>query len=101
MPLPKNSSEKKIKESCLRWIKKNYPRIWIYKISDLFKSGIPDFILVCQGECIFIELKKPGGKVSKIQEVVFNEIRATDTHVYIAHNLGEFKSFVRKFLFLN
>lgn len=51
--------------------------IWVMKIhgGPYQKSGIPDCLFIKHGEARFIEVKRPGEKPSKLQEVRMNEIR--------------------------
>lgn len=48
----------------------------VIKIIRANKSGIPDLlVLVPGGKAIFIEVKKPGGKPSKLQEYYIAQLR--------------------------
>ena len=48
----------------------------VIKIIRANKSGIPDLlILVPGGKAIFVEVKKPGGKLSKLQDYYIQKLR--------------------------
>ena len=48
----------------------------VIKIIRANKSGIPDLlILVPGGKAVFVEVKKPGGKPSKLQEYYISQLR--------------------------
>lgn len=101
MTLLKNSlrpttNEKILKTSCLRWIKREYPEIWVCKLSDRFISGIPDILLMFKGQGLFIELKATKGKASRIQQYVFAEIEDTGTTVLVIRSLYDFQVQVKQ-----
>lgn len=50
---------------------------WSMKIhgGPFQKSGVPDLLLVKNGLAVFLEVKRPGGKTSAIQDRRISEIR--------------------------
>jgi Holliday junction resolvase len=50
---------------------------WVYKIhgNSWSRVGVPDLILLKDGVTIWTELKLPGEKPTKVQEVTMEEIR--------------------------
>ena len=68
-----------MKESSLhsritKWVSDSYPYVsWLYKTSDKYRSGIPDFIGCTEGRFIGIEAKW-NHKLTKIQEVTLKHI---------------------------
>lgn len=73
----------------MRMIRRKFPEVWAWKISDKWFSGLPDIFLLHDGTAMFIELKTPTGKVSKIQEYTFNEIRKRGLEVVICRDRKE------------
>lgn len=49
---------------------------YVIKLVKTNKNGIPDLLALPQNcNAIFIEVKRPGGKMSKLQEYRFDELR--------------------------
>ena len=48
---------------------------YVIKLTVTNKTGIPDLIALKPNEVRFIEVKRPNGKVSKIQEYRIKELR--------------------------
>ena len=49
-------------------------------------AGIPDIICCYEGMFIGIEVKRPGGKVSKLQEVTLRKIQVAGGIALVAYN---------------
>jgi Holliday junction resolvase len=47
----------------------------VYKISDRFRSGIPDLYAVRRGQHYWLEVKDEKGRVSKIQEYELSQLQ--------------------------
>lgn len=56
---------------------------FVMKLINTNKNGIPDLIVIKNGECFFVEVKKPDGKLSKLQEYRIEELKkfGTETRV--------------------
>ncbi len=53
-------------------------RIFFFKIrggATMMIAGLPDLCIVLEGRAIFVEVKRPGGKPTKLQEHRMQEIR--------------------------
>ncbi|WP_228853266.1 VRR-NUC domain-containing protein [Aegicerativicinus sediminis] len=48
---------------------------YVIKIISCNKNGLPDLLCLKPNETLFIEVKGPKGKLSKLQEYRINEIR--------------------------
>lgn len=60
---------KKLKASGWKvWWCKNHGSVYT-------KAGVPDLMIVWEGRPVFFEVKTPGGRATKIQEHVMQEIR--------------------------
>jgi len=85
-------SEQKIQFLITNWLKKEG---WLVtKLMMTTTSGIPDILAIRSGKTIFIEVKKPGGRLSKIQKYRIAEIRAQDIPVLVTDNLKELKEWL-------
>ena len=61
----------------------------VVKIIKCNRSGTPD-IVCCKGtSCIWIEVKRPGGKLSKLQEFTIKEMRAKGLQVMVVYGVEE------------
>jgi hypothetical protein len=47
------------------------------------RNGVPDRIVVTQAETVFVELKKPGGSLRKIQRVMHSKLRRYGAVVHV------------------
>jgi len=66
---------------------------WTVKVIQANRSGCPD-VLAAEprtGLMIALEVKKPGGKPSKLQLHQLNEIRKTGARAYIVESVDEVK----------
>ncbi len=85
-------TEQKIQFLITNYLKKEG---WLVtKLMMTTTSGIPDVLAIRQGKTIFIEVKKPGGRLSRIQEYRIAEIRAQDIPVLVTDNLPELKEWL-------
>lgn len=62
------------------------------KISDRFTSGIPDFYLIWDGHCAWIELKKTGEVATKLQAYTLSRLKRAGA---ITLSTDNFKDVVR------
>lgn len=88
-----NSLEKRFKENylqvkVLRQLDK-IPKLWHVKISDRFKSGIPDLLICHKGKFIAIELKREGEKATRLQNNVMAKIWKAGGTAYECHSVEE------------
>lgn len=77
-----------LKRKVLKAIKKQFPKAWVWKISDRFYSGIPDLFIIHNGVHIFIELKRPGEKPTKIQIYTMNKINEAGGFALCVSSVG-------------
>lgn len=64
----------------------------VYKISDRFRAGIPDLYACRDGLSCWIEVKAPGGRLSKLQEFEIDQLRAAGITVLVAHSVEDVKA---------
>ena len=53
------------------------------------KAGVPDILLLSNGDSIWIEVKKEGGYLSKIQKAVHEDIQNAGGRVYTARSTDD------------
>ena len=72
-----NTPEGKITDAIRKALKKMAPDVWFFKIhgGPLQKAGVPDFLVVVRGVAVFLEVKQPKGKISRLQRYVKGQIR--------------------------
>ena len=56
---------------------------YVIKLIKTSVSGIPDLIAIKESETIFIEVKRPEGKLSEIQKVRIQELRSRNIKVKV------------------
>ena len=76
-------------------LRKMYPGAGIFKLSDYSISGLPDLLFVYSRKAMFIEVKTPRGRLSKIQEETINLIRRNGIPVKVARSKDEAITFVK------
>lgn len=58
------------------------------------KPGIPDVLVVYQGRAIFIEMKRPGGRLSPAQKTMHERITSAGGVVEVCRSVDEVEAFV-------
>ena len=53
------------------------------------KPGIADLLVCGEGKFIAIEVKKPGGKLSPLQEAFLHDIRAAGGVAFVAYSVDD------------
>ena len=83
------TTEKKIENQIKKWLDKQ--GYWWMKVhGDLFqKSGVPDILACINGRFVGIEVKRPGGKVSALQDYNIEQIRASGGVAFVATSVDE------------
>lgn len=61
---------------------------FVLKLIKCNKSGIPDLLAVKENNTMFIEVKRPGGKLSELQKVRIKELREKNINVKIWQDYG-------------
>ena len=69
------------------------------KLIKTNRNGIPDVIAIHpQEEAFFIEVKKPDGKESKLQEVVRNGLNERGIRSYVAYGYKDYIDKIGQYL---
>ena len=58
------------------------------------RAGVPDRIVVIDGQVIFVELKAPGGKVSRLQQHTHEQMREAGARVEVLRSMDEVNEFL-------
>lgn len=67
--------ESAIVRKIVKAVEREFPSAWVRKLSDRYTRGLPDLLIVYpMGNVLFVEVKRPGGKESKIQEHERNNV---------------------------
>jgi hypothetical protein len=55
-----------------KWVKASFPSAYMYRTSDKFRLGVPDFTMSIDGYFIGLEIKKEGQKLrqNQIEELI-------------------------------
>lgn len=61
------------------------------------RAGVPDRIVILGGRVVFVELKRPGGKVRPIQAEVHRRMKAAGADVRVVDSIESARSFVHEF----
>lgn len=96
--------ECEIQGRCVEWFRANYPEWLIFSVPNeaCFKrkqyfdslgllNGVSDTIAVKDGEVMFIEFKRDGGKQSNEQKLFQSKVEALGHHYHLIYDLDEFK----------
>jgi len=79
--------EKDIEKKAVAAAKRNG---WLsYKFSSPAHRGVPDRLFIKGGNVVFIEFKRPGGKASKLQELVMQTMRDAGAEVYVCWSVED------------
>lgn len=66
-------SESSIERKICRYAKSR--KILTFKLTSPGKRGVPDRIFIRDGKVLFLEIKKPNGRLSKLQSKVLDDLR--------------------------
>ena len=72
--------ERKVVEFCREY------KLLTYKFSSPAHRGVPDRIILYRGRALFLELKRPGKKPTKLQERELEELRAAGCAAHWSDN---------------
>lgn len=83
--------ERKVVEFCRGY------KLLTYKFSSPAHRGVPDRIILYHGRALFLELKRPGKKPTKLQERELEELRAAGCAAHWADNFETARDIILKF----
>ena len=95
----KNTKEKSITNTILKYLRGlDNCFCWKEHGGMYGTSGIPDIICCLDGRFIGIEVKRPGGKVSRLQEITLRKIETAGGVGIVAFSVEDVKQFINKLL---
>ena len=65
-----------------------------YKFSSPGNNGVPDRIILIQGKCYFVELKKPGEDLRPLQKAVKKKFKKLGFNVYVIDSIEKVGEFI-------
>jgi len=83
--------EKKIQSEIVRWLKDHGYSVDVITKGLYGNNGISDIIAVKQGKVAFIEVKRPGKKPTKLQELYLKEKQRHGAISFIAYCIDDVK----------
>lgn len=87
--------EQSIQASILKWLAKQ-PNCWVVKTITSNKKGTPDILACIKGAFVAIEVKRPGGRVTRLQHYQLDRIQECGGHATVAYSLDEVKKFLEE-----
>lgn len=87
--MSKKTIEKQIENQIKRYL--DSLGVWYMKVhgSMYQKAGVPDIICCIKGKFIGIEVKRPGGIVSPLQQFNINEIHRSGGVAFVAYSVED------------
>ncbi len=82
-----------------RYLKKEVEKMngYAYKFISPGNSGVPDrIVLLPIGRIVFVELKRPGGKTTLLQDKQIEKIRSKGFVVRVMHSKDEVDDFIEE-----
>jgi hypothetical protein len=67
-----------------------------FKFSSPGNNGVPDRIVLLNGKCYFVELKKPGAKPRKLQKAVIKTFKKLGFKVYVIDSIEKVGDFINE-----
>ena len=65
-----------------------------FKFSSPGNNGVPDRIVLYQGRCFFVELKKPGEDLRPLQKVMVKLFKKLGFKVYVIDSIEKVRVFI-------
>lgn len=67
-----------------------------YKFTSPANSGVPDRIIIGNGQTVFVELKRPGARPRALQEAVFSAMKKRGAIVYVIDTKPKADKLIKK-----
>ena len=90
--------EKQVEAKVFAWCKKN--GVKTYKMGGQNNRGKPDRIFMANGETLFLELKAPGKKPTKLQRQEIEDLDAHGIHADWADTPGAAIEIIKETLYI-
>jgi hypothetical protein len=86
--------EGKVVQQINKYLKKH--RWFQLNLIETSKPGIPDRLIYKDNRYIWLEIKKPGGRLQPNQEYVIDKMKSLNMEVYVVSSLEEVKTICEK-----
>lgn len=84
-------SEKAIVNTIIRWLNQQ-PNCYVIKThGSMYSAGQPDLLGCYQGRTLALEVKRPGGKPTKLQMTMLKKWEAAGAIADVVHSVEEVK----------
>ena len=90
--------EKQVEAKVFAWAKKN--GVKTYKLGGQHNRGKPDRIFMANGDVLFLELKAPGKKPTKLQKQEIDDLRDHGINADWADTPGSAIELIKEYLFI-
>lgn len=88
--------ETALKIKVFKMLHRDFPDIWVIKLSDRFNAGYPDIIgCLKNGHLFAIELKVHPNKATKLQEHVIKRIKRSGGIAGTAYSVDEVRNLLK------
>ena len=94
--MPKPVLESKVESVIVHYAKAH--GVWTRKFVAPATAGVPDRIFIYRGHVQFLEIKRPGGKPTKLQEFTMEQMIAVGAHVSWVDNVADGKRVISQML---
>lgn len=96
MPTKPRKLESQVEGTLVRYAAKK--GVLTFKFSSPSHRGVPDRIFMCNGNVLFLEIKRPGERPTKLQEHTLRAIRQSGVAADWVDNEDDGKAFVDSLL---
>ena len=87
--------ESTIQKKILRYLKE-HPDVYSFKAITANRKGVPDVIVCYKGKFIGLEVKRPGGKPTKLQEHNIEQIKQSGGYAGIVYDVEDVKTILEE-----
>ncbi len=82
--------ERIIERNAIRKIKRAYPQMQVRKLNGLGFRGWPDRLFILPGGVVvFIEFKRVGGKLTRLQGQIIRELKELGQRVFVCDDAND------------
>lgn len=78
-------------------VKREFPWVYVQRVSDKFISGVPDLRLIAHGMSADLEVKTATGKTTRIQNWTMDKIREAGGAVGVVRSVEEARVWLTRF----
>jgi len=90
-------TEAQIQSRILKHLRKKYPTALVWKLTEETLCGIPDICFIHEGNVMFFEVKKPGGRVRPLQRSIIKKLEYNDIIAEVVTSVEDVKEIIRDY----